>query len=168
MISISRNFWWSSILLLYQESYEIFHINLCISTYLYLKPFVGFISTTTPFVQVVLPRANTKTIFTHEARVTHLGPLSVVTWLAVGEQCSVDTILRCYAIPGAPIRQPGQTLRASGALLCWGSLRQGPALASSWYSCKYFVINAFIENVTYFTLTNLVMAGQIRFTQMLC
>ena len=53
-------------------------------------------------------------MMTSEAPVTQMGQLSVVTGLSLGER--VETELGTDTVPGATIRQPGETLRASSTL----------------------------------------------------
>ena len=71
------------------------------------------------FLPLVFVSSNTDPLFTHEACVTQLPLLSVVTRLQVCQR-SVEAVEGAGPIPGASTRCPGQTLSARAASL-WGS-----------------------------------------------
>ena len=72
------------------------------------------------FIPHVFVSPDTDPLFTHEACVTQLPLLSVVTRLQVCQRLGVEAVEGAGPIPGASPRCPGQTLCARAAPL-WGS-----------------------------------------------
>ena len=69
------------------------------------------------FIPLVFVSSNTDPLFTHEACVTQLPLLSVVTRLQVCQRLGVEAVEGAGPIPGASPRCPGQTLSARAAPL---------------------------------------------------
>ena len=81
-------------------------------------------------IPLVFVSSNTDPLFTHEACVTQLPLLSVVTRLQVCQRLGVEAVEGAGPIPGASPRCPGQTLSARAAPLCGSSTGLGPTLAT--------------------------------------
>ena len=88
------------------------------------------------FIPHVFVSPDTDPLFTHEACVTQLSPLSVVTRLQVCQRLGEEAIKWAGAIPGASSRCPGQTLSARAAPLCGTSTGLGPALTAQGDPCN--------------------------------
>ena len=88
------------------------------------------------FIPHVFVSPDTDPLFTHEACVTQLPLLSVVTRLQVCQRLGVEAVVGAGPIPGASTRCPGQTLSARAAPL-WGSFTGlGPALTAQGDPCN--------------------------------